>query len=447
MRDKLKMWVGLLALAAAALACNLPAARPQAAVPPPTPTGSPPLVERPQHATPTAAVPAPTPTASPTPVILMPPAPAPHLSALLDDVSAERLMQHVEALAAIHSRHFNSATADRAAQYIAGAMQAAGAAEVEYVPFAAVVEDLRVPQVNVVGTLPGTDPDAGVVIVGAHYDSRNGDWLDGEIRAPGANDNASGVAALLEITRGLAAGERPMTVKLVAFAAEEVGAQGSRYYAQLTQTLETDVRAVLVLDMIGNATGPECEGSIRVFSAPPEASPSRVLARTVDVAGRLYLPEFVASVQPTIDRPGRYSDHVPFSDAGYPAVRFIEAVEDVTRQHSADDLPEHISPSYLRDATRLALASVASIAGAPPPPASLDVDDTRLVWEPVKGAAGYVVALRHWDSLTYEQLAVTDSAEFDLSVLEPGLFNAASVASISQDGLVGLFGPELIAGE
>src|SRR5690606_41553747 len=163
--------------------------------------------------------------------------------------------------------------------------------------------------------LPGTKPEAIMKIAGAHIDSGSGDWLVGALRAPCANVNESGVAALLEITRGLAAGERPMTVKLVAFAAEEVGAQGSRYYAQLTQTLETDVRAVLVLDMIGNATGPEGEGSIRVFSAPPGASPARVLARTVDVAGRLYLPEFVASVQPTIDRPGRYSDHVPFSDA------------------------------------------------------------------------------------------------------------------------------------
>lgn len=446
MRARLRKWIGVGMLATAALACNLPARLPEPTVVP-EPSVSATAVEatRPVDLTapaePTALAPAP---AGP------PTSPAPDITARLADVSAERLIAHITALAGIQSRHFGSAAREEAALYVYDALDSLpGEVAVAYDPFTASYEDIQAEQVNVVARIPGTDPAAGIVLVGAHYDSRGPDILDAAARAPGADDNASGVAALLEIGRVLAAEEpQPATVVLVAFAAEEIGTQGSRHFAGQAVASGEDIRAVLVLDMVGNAAGPQGEGSIRLFSAPPDGSPSRQLARSIDLYAHTYLPEFDVSVEPAIDRPYRYSDHVPFSEAGYPAVRFIEPLEDAARQHNAEDLPERLSPVYMQQATRLALAAVLNLAVSPPPPPGVILEAGVLAWEPVEGAAGYAVALRGLESHAFEQVVTTGDARLPLDALDAALLAepyAVSVTAIGPGGHTGLFSPELVS--
>lgn len=449
MRAQLRSLAGAGLLAAAALACNLPA-RPPKPTAIPEPAASATAVE--PTAPPEPAAPAettsPAPTAAPGDGPLL--SPAPEVASRLAEVSAERLLGDVTGLAAIESRHFGSATREEAALYIYETLGSLpGEVAVAYDPFTAAYEGLQAEQVNVVARFPGTDPAAGIVLVGAHYDSRGPEILDTAARAPGADDNASGVAVLLEIGRVLAGSEpHPATVVLVAFAAEEIGTQGSRHFAGQALASGEDIRAVLVLDMVGNAAGPDGEGSIRLFSAPPDGSPSRQLARAIDLFGRVYLPDFDVSVEPAIDRPYRYSDHVPFSEAGYPAVRFIEPLEDASRQHNAEDLPERLSPTYMQQVTRLALAAVLNLAASPPPPPGVILEAGALAWEPVEGAAGYAVGVRSLESHAFEQVITTRDARLPLDELDETLLAgpyAVSVAATGPEGRAGPFSPELVS--
>jgi hypothetical protein len=168
------------------------------------------------------------------------------------------------------------------------------------------------------------------------------------------------------------------------------------------------------------------------------------MARFFALQGATYLSDFQVLVQPTLDRPGRYSDHKPFSEAGIPAVRLIEAVEDTARQHSGDDLPETISPAYLRRATQLALASLVNLAdGPPPPPAPVLRAPNTLTWSPVEGAAGYVLAFRRLDSLAVDEvvrLGAVTSLTWD--AIADSRFGSVSVAAVDSEGLLSAFSPE-----
>jgi len=367
---------------------------------------------------------------------------------LLDSVSAEKLMAHVEALAAIHTRHVNSQGIGEAATLVRDGFDSAGGRlQVAFDPFPLTFDGLPTTQQNVVATLPGSDPSAGVVVVGAHYDSRTVDIDDASSRAPGADDNAAGVAALLEMARLLADSTPRATIVFIAFSAEEVGTVGSRHYVEAVRQRGDDLRAMMVLDIVGNAVGDTGAGSIRVFSAPPDGSSSRQIARFVALQGQTYLSDFDVLVQSTVDRPGRYSDHVPFCDAGIPSVRLIEAVEDTARQHSGDDLPDTVSPEYLRQATQLALASLVSLAEgppAPPAPTRLPERPDTLTWEPVSGAVGYALDFRAAGGQEIARVVrVGDVTTLTWDAIGSGRFDAVSVAAIDAEGLMGPLSPEL----
>jgi len=252
------------------------------------------------------------------------------------------------------------------------------------------------------------------------------------------------------MARGLAAlPERPpATVIFAAFAAEEIGSKGSAHYTQVAPL--ADLRAVFVLDIVGNAAGESGDGAIRAFASPAHA-PSQQLLRFVDVTADRTLPAFDVLLQPTADRPGRYSDHLTFSEADIAAVRLIEAVEDPDRQHSPADLPETISPRYLRQSTQLALASVIGAAALPPsgwlvtmfdtaPDATPEPSALRLGWEPVEGAAGYVLGFRNVNALAFEAVVETNTARY--AGPELATYDLVSVAAVDTAGRMGLFGTE-----
>ena len=245
---------------------------------------------------------------------------------LMQTVSTDRLMADVVALSAIHSRHVNSPGVAQAADYVEAQFAAAGGdLQAAYQTFPLNWNGVDTLQHNVIATLPGSDSSAGVIVIGAHYDSRSVDINDAVSRSPGANDNASGVAAVIELARILADQKPKATIIFVAFSGEEVGRQGSKYFVQSLSS-RPDIRAVFVMDIIGRNSLPE-EG-VRVYPVGSRDSPSRGLAEAFARSAGSALPGFVAYVQNTADRPHRYSDHISFGDAGYPAIRLIQPEED-----------------------------------------------------------------------------------------------------------------------
>ena len=282
---------------------------------------------------------------------------------LLANVSSQNLIASVERLSSVHSRHVNSPSVVEAAEMIlAGFQSGGGRLSVAYQEFDLEYDDVPTVQRNVIARLPGSDPSAGVIVIGAHYDSRVVDLKDADTRAPGADDNATGVAALIEMAR-LLANETPVaSIDFVAFAAEEIGVVGSSYYLQSALARAEIIRGVIILDIIGNAGGPAGQSVLRAFSSPPETSVARQLARWVSSVALVYTPGLQISVEATLDRSERYSDHLPFTQRGIPAIRLIELLEDSTRQHTSNDLTQFIDPDYLQQATQLALAVVINLA-------------------------------------------------------------------------------------
>jgi hypothetical protein len=390
------------------------------------------------------------------------------LSSLLNLVESDRLMIHVDALQRFQTRHVNSPNLPdqgiRAAySYIRGQFEniqqnSNGNFQVTDIPFTLTWNGLETLQYNIVGLIPGKALGGGIIVVGAHYDSTTIDFNDGAAYAPGADDNASGVAALIEMARILSTRPHRATIMLVAFSAEEVGRQGSKAFVQYLQSQSISIDAMFSLDIIGSHTGPNGEindKQILVFSNGPNdgagQSRSRQLARTVQLIDALYNPFMEVVVKDTIDRVNRYSDHMSFDDAGFPAIRFIEPLEDIKRQHTPQDTIDDVQPTYLMRSTQTVLAAVTVLADGPPPPKQIVLrtnnQGTRtLVWEPSPGAVSYRVALRHPGALTYnpsETFAWTgNSVDWDGFV--PTLFTGVVVMAVDQNGLMGPPSPEVI---
>jgi hypothetical protein len=266
----------------------------------------------------------------------------------------------------------------------------------------------QLPIVNVIATLRGAvDPDR-VYVVGGHYDSRNTDPADGVGAAPGAVDDASGVAVALEACRVLAGTQFPATIVFAAYDAEEQGCLGSAAHAKALADADSRVDGMIACDIVGNTLGMDGERHdrwLRCFSYAPSGNDSlgRSLARAVTYAARTHVPDFGVKLVLRGDRFGRGGDHRSFFDQGFPAVRFSEAREHFARQHrnveqrdgvAYGDVPEHADAKYMANVTRVVVATLAELAMAPPPPrvvgAQLRRDryDTVMVFEPAGSARG-----------------------------------------------------------
>jgi hypothetical protein len=292
--------------------------------------------------------------------------------------------------------------------------------------------------VNVVAVLPGTRYPERQILVSGHYDSlgrlqrppaKAGEapkplTLEEEEKraaapAPGVSDDASGVAAVLELARVLSPYEFDKTLVFVAFAGEEIGLVGSRLHSQRAKAERQVIEAVFNNDIIGtevSGDGRRINRAVRIFSADPGDSVSRQLAGYVrDVGGRYY-PRMEPWLIFRPDRFGRGGDHSPFAAQGFAAVRFTSAVENYAHQHSDSDTLENASAEYTANVARLEAAVAASLAMAPKPVdptmtrtvggrtvALPDIGrgmssyDTVLRWkdpEPAADLAGYAVVMR-----------------------------------------------------
>lgn len=381
------------------------------------------------------------------------------LANLTNQIESDRLMLYVDTLAGFGTRHINSATnrsdwgIGAAASYIKGEFEkiradSQGRLVVFEQPFEATWAGATTNPSNIVAFLSGTEEGYGTILIAAHYDSRSEDVENGDVPAPGADDNATGVAALIEMARVLSTRNHRASIMFVAFAGEEEGRLGSiAFVRDYLQPRGIDINVMLNMDIIGSPTGRNGaldEGSIRAFSMGPDDSPSRQAARAIELIALNHVPNMVINVQPAADREGRYSDHLSFSDAGYPAVRLIESVEDQTRQHSQTDTIDQVQAGYLTRVTQTILTILTSLADGLHPPRNIALREAgngarTLVWEPVPGASGYIVALRPPNALRYEQFEINDPATTSVTWdgFVPERFVAVAIAAKDSEGLMG----------
>ena len=296
---------------------------------------------------------------------------------------------------------------------------------------------------NVMATLKGTDPtDNRVLIISGHLDSRASDVMNTKIDAPGANDDGSGVAAMMEISRIMSKREFPFTIIFVAVVGEEQGLYGAKHLADKAKEENWNVVAMLNNDMIGNSlsngTGLRDNINVRVFSetipyleTEAEAkirkatnrendSPSRQLARYIKTTTSQYVDQLNINLVYRNDRFLRGGDHTPFSQNGFTAVRLCEMNENYDHQHQDvrlekgtqyGDLPEFMDFEYMRKVTCANLATLCNLGWSPKAPQNVGVKITELtnfsdlVWTAPEGKTvyGYNVLLRETSSSHWEK--------------------------------------------
>jgi hypothetical protein len=296
----------------------------------------------------------------------------------------------------------------------------------------------RVPQptiiTNIVATLKGSQPEATdrIYVVSGHYDSMCNSPTDAKCDAPGANDDASGTAAVLEMARVMAKYEFDATIVFMAVAGEEQGLLGSTHFAEEAKKKSWNVDAMFTNDIVGNTlggNGVRDRGTLRVFSegvpsneTEAEAttrrsvggendSASRQLARFIKETSEDYVSQMKVMMVYRRDRYGRGGDHIPFLERGYPAIRFTEVNEDFRHQHQNvrvengvqfGDLPEFVDFAYIANVARINAASLAALAYAPSRPKGVTIlaarlsNDTDLRWDANKepDLAGYEIVWR-----------------------------------------------------
>ncbi len=323
---------------------------------------------------------------------------------------------------------------------------------------------------DVIAIQRGTTDPGRVVIISGHIDSRNGDPLNATRDAPGANDDGSGTAAVLETARVLSGHRFSATVVYAVLSGEEQGLYGGKVLADYAKAQGWRVEAVLNNDIVGNTHGLDglvVDNEVRVFSegvrvveTPAEAavrrrsggemdSASRNLARFMRGLAQDYVDTFRVRMILRSDRFGRGGDQLPMQEAGYPAVRVTEADENYTRQHqdvrveggvAYGDVLEGVDFDYLAKVARLNAVTLAALASAPPPPTGLKLEgavsaDTTVSWTPTPGAADYRVWWREttdpqWNSA---QTRATTAASLTLKGVNIDDFTFG-VSSRSSDG-------------
>ncbi len=379
----------------------------------------------------------------------------PDIVGALNEVSAARIETRIRALAAFGTRHTlsdaNSAShgIGAARRYIQRELQACSDAAGGRlkVTLDAYTEPAgpRLPRavqiVNVVATLPGKDTAAAVrhLVVSGHYDSRASDVMDATTAAPGANDDASGVAAVMEMACVMSRHRFESTLVFMAVAGEEQGLLGATHWAAQARANGLRIDAMITNDIIGSPLGDDGirrADTVRLFAdgatpllrralVPPRSTgalepnvpgtdglraeldglvraggladgPTLQLGRHLKAVAERYLPGFNVELIPRPDRYLRGGDHLPFLERGYAAVRFTEPVENFSHQHqnvrseggvAYGDVPEAVDFGYVADVTRVNLAGLATLARAPAAPSQLQMEvsalgnDTTLRWQ------------------------------------------------------------------
>ena len=330
--------------------------------------------------------------------------------------------------------------------------------------------------VNVVATLPGSQPEskARIYVVSGHYDSCvcSQGMTDATSDAPGASDDASGTAVVMEMARVMSKHQFDATLVFLAVAGEEQGLLGAAHWAEEAKAKNLNVAAMFTNDIVGNTAGgngvkdnarirvfsegvptteTEAEARVRQLNGGENDGPSRQLARYIKEAAERYLNNFEVTLVFRRDRYGRGGDHNAFLQRGYPAVRFTEPNEDFTRQHQRvreedgvkyGDVIEMVDFPYIAQVARVNAAAMASMALAPASPSDVSFKSSRqeynttLTWKPnaEPDVSGYRVVWREtYQPFWQRGVDVGNVAEYVMKGLSKDDYFFA-VQAIDKDG-------------
>ncbi|MBB6328114.1 hypothetical protein FHS59_003757 [Algoriphagus iocasae] len=409
----------------------------------------------------------------------------PEIAKMVSEISSDSLENYIHKLVSFTTRHTlntNNSTGMPAAQeYVLSkfnsfAEKSGGRMTAEIEKFVIPSDGRRItedsPAANVIATLKGTDPnDKRIFIISAHMDSRNKDVMDAEGIAPGANDDGSGTAAVIELARVMASRSFPATILFVAFTGEEEGLKGATYLADKAKEEDWEIGAVLNNDIVGNSSSsgtlikdnlkmrifsetiPANETEemerIRKYTGAENDSKSRQLARYVKEIGERYVDQFEVKLIYRADRFLRGGDQTAFARNGFTAVRMSEMNENFYHQHENvrvedgiqyGDLPEFMDFEYLRKVAAVNISSLATLAQAPSQPEEVQIsvrglsNSSTLLWkEPATGKAkGYYVLMRETSSPMWEKKFFTTDMTLTLPYSKDNYFFA--VQAVGENG-------------
>ena len=328
--------------------------------------------------------------------------------------------------------------------------------------------------VNVIAIQKGTKYPNRYIIMSGDIDSRASDTMDFTTDAPGANDNASGMAGTIEAARVLSKYKFENSIIYVGLSGEEQGLFGGAGVAAYAKEKGWDIIGILNNDMIGNIEGVDGvidNRTFRIFSEPVPPTEterernarrfyggevdgiSRQLARYVYKTVKTYMPEMNPMMVYRLDRFGRGGHHRPFNDLGFAGIRIMEAHENYTQQHQDirtengikyGDTFEHVNFPYAKKLTAVNAINLASLASAPPQPKTVAIGgivepSAKLKWDKVEGATGYKIYWRDTTSPTWDNSRyVGDITEFVLEgiVIDNFYFGVASVGKNGHESVI-----------
>jgi len=410
------------------------------------------------------------------------------IAEMVEELSAESIENYVEKLTSFGTRHTLSDTVSdqrgigAARRWVKSqlelfAKESDGRLSTKMDYYTITADGRRIPEdavsANVLGILKGTDPENDqVMLITGHLDSRASDVMDANIDAPGANDDASGVAVILEMARVMSKRAFPATIIFMAVTGEEQGLYGATHMAESMLADSVNLIAVLNNDMIGNSTSSgtnlQDNTQVRVFSEGVPAyetdemerirrytsaendSKSRQLARYIKEVGERYVDQLEVKLVYRNDRFLRGGDHTPFARKGFTAVRVCEMNENYYHQHQTvrkengiqyGDLAEFMDFEYARKNAGINLATLANLAMAPAAPQNVYVDvsglsnDTRLFWEAPKTGEkpkGYYVLMRETYQPLWQKKFYVEGEEVVLPYSKDNYFFA--VQAVDSDG-------------
>lgn len=416
----------------------------------------------------------------------------PQMYDIIDSVSAERLESDIRRLAGFGTRHTMSDTTSdtrgigAARRWIKSEFEkiskaCGGCLEVheqptlvEGDPESRIYRDTWV--VNVYAVLKGNTYPNRYVIMSGDIDSRASDVRNDTIDAPGANDNATGMAGAIEAARVLSDYEFENSIIFAGLSGEEQGLYGGRFMAEKARKEGWEIIGVLNNDMIGNIEGVDGvidNRSFRIFSEPYNSQAtlrelqrnrffggendgiSRQLARYIHETTQTYMPEMNPMLIYRLDRFGRGGHHRPFNEAGFAGVRIMEAHENYNRQHqnirledgiNYGDVIEGVNFDYAKKLTAVNAVALASLAKAPPKPKNVEIGgavrpSTTLKWEKPEGdlVKGYKIYWRETSTPLWKYSKyVGDVNEFTLEgiVIDNYLFGVSAVGKDGHESMV-----------
>ena len=325
---------------------------------------------------------------------------------------------------------------------------------------------------NVMATLKGTEAtDDRVLIISGHLDSRATDVMDSIIDAPGANDDGSGVAAMMELAKIMCKREFPFTIIFVAVVGEEQGLYGAKHLADKAKDQNWNVIAMINNDMIGNSLSSgtqlrdntqvrvfsetipyletEAEAKIRKSTNRDNDSPSRQLARYIKSVTNQYVEQLDIKLVYRNDRFLRGGDHTPFSQNGFTAVRFCEMNENFDHQHQTirkenniqfGDLPEFMDFEYMKKVACSNLATLSNLAWSPKAPKNVGIEVKEVTnfsvlnWNKPEGKPiyGYNILIRETSSPIWEKSIFVKDTKAEIPYSKDNYFFA--VQSVDELG-------------